>query len=316
MKYANFGSGDAALLTSVPRPALRQNMVSIAEEAGVVIHFRTKASDIEPDGGRLTAETAGQSPRTLTADLIVVADGVHSLADKMVEAFPGGQLRMRTEPLNYVTVLLDEKACAGLSLHHIHFWHQPRSGAVSIGLPNKDGSIAVLLISDYKGVEHGASPFATPDQAQRRLTEDFPRILALDPKLADRLLDRKPGRFYYKSITHYALGRRCVVVGDAGSATPPWAGFGANTAVYSADALIRFMVGMPGDTYQALKGFERHKLALAELILEYADQHGEFLRTKVAETPEDRPIAQALGYLVNEAVEKSNVPDGVKLLRF
>ena len=315
VKYASYGEGDSAILTSVPRPILRQNMVKLAQNEGVSFRFRTEVISLDPDQGQVVMETKG-GKISLAADLIVVADGIHSLADSFITGPLRGSINVRTEKLNYVTVMLSKEACHDMSLHHIHFWHEPKSSAVAIGLPNKDGTIAALLISRFDDVATSKSPFAERQQAIFRLQSDFPQLLQLEADLVDRVLGRKRGNFYYKAISDYVLGRKCVVVGDAGSASPPWAGFGANTAIYSADALLRFIVGLGGNLDQALPSYGQHKRILTELVLDYAEEHGEFLNKEVTKNPEQRPIGPVLGQLVSKAIKRSDIPQGVKLLSF
>ena len=313
-RFATFGDDDAAMLMSVPRPVLRQNMVNLVLEHGVDFSFDCKVISINSDEGQIEVKKGLENTEVINADLVVVADGLHSIADKIITDNLKGSLNIRKEPLNYITVKLDNKACVGQSMHHIHFWHQPEGNSVAIGLPNADGSIAALLISRYEDVSEAASPFQTTEQALSRLTRDFPQLLKMEPNLVSQVIGKKRGHFYYKSITNYILGKKCVVIGDASSACPPWAGFGANTAIYSADALMRFMVGLYPNIDQALISFEHHKKILAELVLNYANQHGEFLSQKVAQNPEQRPIGPVLGQLVKEAINKSNIPEGVSLL--
>ncbi|HEX5798259.1 MAG TPA: NAD(P)/FAD-dependent oxidoreductase [Candidatus Saccharimonadales bacterium] len=315
IKYTEYGEGDKSILTSVPRPVLRQNLVNIVEDQGVKIHFHTKVVEVEPNLGKVVCENKDAIKKELKADVIVLADGIHSLSDVFITALPGGSLGKKQDPLSYISVMLGQKAAKGLSSHHMHFWHKAGSESVAIGMPNKDGTIATLLISPYKDVID-ESPFSMPDQAIERLKQDFPEVLSLEPDLANQVVGRKLGHFHYKSITNYILGDKCIVVGDAGSASPPWAGFGANTAIYSADVLARFLIGCNGDIQEAFLGYEKYKIALAELVLDYANEHGEFLNKEVAERPEKRPIGPVLGQIINKAMEKSDIPDGVELLSF
>jgi kynurenine 3-monooxygenase len=316
VRYASFGDDDAAILTSVPRPTLRRNMVRLTEEKGVKQWFCTSVTALDPDKGEVTIRSDLAGEAKVSADLVVVADGVHSLADSFIEGPLHGSLNLTIEPLNYVTIMLHKDAAENMSLHHVHFWHEPDSKAVAIGLPNKDGTIAVLLASRFDGIPENATPFATYRDTAAKLKHDFPQLLRLEPKLAEWVMGRKRGRFYYKSVSNYRLGEKCVVVGDAASASPPWAGFGANTAIYSADALVRFMIGLKGDLEGALAAYENHKRILAEMVLGYAREHGEFLNKQVASSPGARPIGPVLGQLVNSAVRQTNVPEGVELCTF
>lgn len=307
-KYADFEKSEAALLTCIPRPVLRQNLVDFVEASGISVRFNTKVIGVEPDIGRVTTEDTSGSRQTVVSDLVVIADGIHSLADDLLKHL-GANLNFRTEPLNYITVLLDKEDCTDLSLHHIHFWHQKDRGAVAIGLPNSDGTVAALLISRFEDVGTDESPFETPEATQARIETDFPELLKLAPDLPEKVLKQYRGRFYYKSISQYVLSSRCVVVGDAGSATPPWAGFGANTAIYSADVLAKFLVSTEGNIDQAIEAYQAHVRALSKLVSDYASEHGQFLSSSVAKNPEQRPVGPVLAELISQASAISDRPD-------
>lgn len=311
-KHADFTAGDNTLLVSVPRPVLRQNLVKMAEEVGVSIRFNCNVTSMDTDQGGVVFN----GEERLNADLVVVADGVHSIADKIIKDKLKGSIHFRDEALRYITVLLDKNTCEGLSLHHMHFWHEPTSESVGIGMPNRDGTIAVLLISKFDDVPEEVSPFDTPEHSAERLQRDFPQLMALDPNLPNRVIGRERGYFHYKFIDNYVIGEKTVVIGDASSACPPWAGFGANTAMYSADVLVRFLVGMKDDTKEAILKFQDYNRFLSKRVLNYADQHGKFLNGRVTDHPEERPIGPVLGQIINEVATVADVPSSVELQTF
>lgn len=313
-KHSDFTHGDDTLLVSVPRPVLRQNLVKMAEEKGVKIHFNCNVTSLDTDKGIVTFTK--ETEERLSADLVVVADGVHSIADGIIKNKLKSSIHFRDEALRYITVLLDKETCSGLSLHHMHFWHEPQSSSVAIGMPNKDGTVAVLLISKFDDVSEQISPFDTLEHSLERLQRDFPQLMAIDPNLPHRVLGRERGYFHYKFIDDYAVGKRAVVIGDASSACPPWAGFGANTAMYSADVLVRFLIAMNNDIDEALARFQDYNRLLSERVLDYANQHGKFLNGRVADHPEERPIGPVLGQIINEVNAKADLPVGVELLTF
>lgn len=306
-------TGDAEVLISIPRSKMRENMASLAERAGVKVVYNTEIKNIDVNGSSVTIKNSSSS-YTEAADVLVVADGIHSIADRPLRELGGAGI-LRTDRMRYIQAILNKDVCTKLDTQRIHFWHNKPSQTVAIGLPNGNGTIALLLISEYSDVENGGIPFANLEQTKKRLEIEFPEILKLDQNILSQVVGKQLGRFHYKSIDKYVLGRRTVVVGDAGSASPPWAGFGANTAIYSADSLIRFLSGIK-DIDTALLRYQEHKLELAKLVLSYANQHGEFLNNDVDKNPDDRPIGPVLGKLVNEAQAKSNASNGVELLSF
>jgi 2-polyprenyl-6-methoxyphenol hydroxylase-like FAD-dependent oxidoreductase len=301
-KYAPYQGGPEARSTSIPRPVLRQNLVSLAENEGADIEFNKRVLEVDPDRGRLV--TADE--RVHSADLIVVSDGLHSVSDPLIREMAGAESTKKPERLSYVTATLAGELNHGLSLHHIHFWHEEGVDSYTIGLPNDDGSISLLFISNFADVEPDAHPFATPDDARRRLARDFPQLLSLDPNLPNQLTTRQRGRFYYKSTNQFVLGDKGVVVGDAGCAAPPWVGWGANSALHGADTLVRFMVACEGDVDAALENYQTHLLALSGLMHNYIKDHGDFLGGRVAKHPEERSTP-TLRRLIVQACEDTGL---------
>lgn len=306
---------DEDVLMSIPRPLLRVNMVNMAEKGGVKIVFGAEVRSIEENKGVVTYRHANKDIE-VSGDLVVVADGYRSIVDTKIEKLAGGDLNFKIDPLKYITVKLDNSVTQGLDLNYLHFWHNKEKTAVAIGLPNLNKTISVLLVSPFEGVAAESSPFPNKEEALKRLKRDFPDILQLSPKIIDQVIGRQRGSLYYKSVTNNVLSDACVVLGDASSAAPPWAGFGANTAIFSADMLSRYVFKSDLDLKNALLEYEKYKKVLAELVLKFAHQHGEFLNKNVAQNPEDRPIGPVLAEIIGEVHRRVDVPDGVTLPEF
>lgn len=306
--------GDSQILVSIPRSIIRKNMSKLAQKKGVDIDFNTKVTKVDYKLSKIETIKHDKLSYLNNSDLIIIADGVHSLIDRGYDYLDNEKFTKHTEPMRYIQAILDKQACKNLDTNRIHFWHNKPTNSVAIGLPNGNGTIAVLLISSYSDVPENGVPYINKVSAKERLMKEFPDLLELEVSIVDQIVGKKLGKFHYKSIPKYIYGERCVVVGDAGSASPPWAGFGANTAIYGADMLVRFLVGYQGDIKNALIEYEKLKLKIAELVLDYARDHGEFLNKKVADNPDERPIGPVLGQLINQAIKESNVPQGVELL--
>jgi flavin-dependent dehydrogenase len=304
---------DEDILMSVSRPILRRNMVEYAERVGVKIMFNSRATAVEPNDGRVTVRSSGDVI-DLVADLVVISDGLHSLADKLVGSKYNTNLHLKLDPLKYVTVKLEAGAVEESSLSYIHFWHNADKSSVAIGLPNQDNTVSVLLVSDFNDCKVEESPFPDKEATIQRLIKEFPDIYRIDNEIYRQLIGRPQGRLFHKSIPNNIVGDKCIVVGDASCAFPPWAGFGANTAIYSADALVRYIYGNNENILTSLSEYEEHADMLTKYVREFAKAHGEFLNKDVASKPDSRPIGPVLGKIVNKTIDETEVPDGVELL--
>jgi 2-polyprenyl-6-methoxyphenol hydroxylase-like FAD-dependent oxidoreductase len=280
--YGSYGNDQEHHLVSIPRPVLRKNMTALAQEAGVRRVFNANVTYVHPDAGIVEYELGGIVHK-LSADLVVVSDGLHSLGDEVVQRIAPGVLRQ--DQHEFVSARLRPEDSPGLSMEHIHFWHGGESDAYTIGIPNADGSLGLLLLSAYADLAPREHPFATPQAAEARLRRDFPELYYLSPELARQLPMRHRGRFLYKLAESFIVGARAVLVGDAGCAFPPWAGLGANGAMYAAASLVYQLIDHPGDMAAAMHEYNAHQRALGEIIMDQVAVTGEYLNKGVAKNP-------------------------------
>lgn len=308
-KYTQYGPDPNENLISIPRPVLRKNMVNAAANAGTKLLFNTEVTKIHPHTGEVRYLDSKQHDQRLEADLLVICDGLHSIGDRYIRAIPGAELYLKPEVLSCVSSLLRKDKGHDLSGNHIHFWHED-SGSYTIGIPNADGNTALLLASEYQDITADGRPFATPERAKERLTRDFPRLYAEAPELADQLQKQRVYKFYYKSVSHYVIGKRAVLVGDAACVVPPWAGFGANSAMYAAASLAYQLAHHKEDIAEGLKTYQAQQLVLSRLILTYVANQGEFLSGPVATVPESS-AEQSLAPLVKLARQHSTTTEKV-----
>lgn len=286
--YTDYGSSPDADLINIPRPRLRQNMVTLTLEEGVTIKFNSKVSSLDPDTGTVTYEDGDGGTESLSADLIVVCDGLHSIADGLIKAQSGEDFYHRPELRRIVSALVFPQDNRDLSLHHIHFWYEPGSDSFAVGVPNRDGSVALLMASPYTDKKEGSGLVATTEAAAEHLQRDFPQLFDAYPQLAQQLPDQKVYHFQYKAHSTFRVGKRGVIVGDAAYVMPPWASYGANGAMASASSLVYHLVKRRGDIDAALDDFQDHQRLLSRSMLDYANDHGKFFSGPVMESPNKR----------------------------
>jgi 2-polyprenyl-6-methoxyphenol hydroxylase-like FAD-dependent oxidoreductase len=300
VRYASYGASCDAELVSIPRPVLRQNLVALAEESGVSVMFNTCVTGADSDLVEVTyADENGYIGRK-RADLVVFSDGLHSLAHNLQGPKSTDFVKVWSESRSSFTAIIPAGKGGNLSLRHIHFWHEPDGEGFTVGIPNGDGSIALLVASRFPDVDEEIHPFVTAKTARARLKRDFPRIFEQAPYLAEQLPNRRRGWFYYKLVNQYQVGRRGIIVGDAGCVVPPWAGYGANTAMYAAASLAYQIGRSPYDLQAALDIYSCQQRQVARSLMAFAHDQGDFLSSEVSHDPSGRSEA-ALGPMVQAA---------------
>jgi 2-polyprenyl-6-methoxyphenol hydroxylase-like FAD-dependent oxidoreductase len=324
IRQALYTGGKNGVLISVPRSRLRANLAQLAAERGAQLHFHTTVTSLDK----------------ISADLIAVADGLHSLADDVIATLPGGETSLVVDPQSYISANIP---AGELSTSHIHFWYEAGYDTYTVGIPNQDKTITLLLISPLLGVkgDHEA-PFSAVGDPTEWLMRQFTQIYALSPDLGVELPGRPMGHFHYKLSSHPVIGPRAaafdlvhpaardfqgeplagwspprvhrysmpsrgcvgfgqelapaavraggqwlVVIGDAGSARPPWAGFGGNLALHEAGSLLRCLAFYKGDLTAALPAYQEYLLLLAGLTRDYVEGFGKFMSTRLRLRPEE-----------------------------
>lgn len=294
---AKYGCTDDAMLLSIPRPVLRQNLCTLAEEAGATILFDSKVNRVDPESGSVTyASTDSKASREMQGNLVVFGDGLHSLASDSAKELG---IHMWPEPRNYISGMITPENNPGLSLSRMHFWHEANNGNFTVGIPNADGSVALLIVSLFSDIASDAHPFATPQKAEKRLRRDFSHLYSIAPQLSDQLPHNRRGTFTFKSVERYRLGSKGVIVGDAGLVFPPWAGYGANQAMYGGASLAHALVEHNGDVDQALDDYQKTQQILSKKLIAFVDSQGDFLSGPVANDPAGRS-EPALSMIIDE----------------
>jgi 2-polyprenyl-6-methoxyphenol hydroxylase-like FAD-dependent oxidoreductase len=293
--YAHYGSTPDSEYISIPRSTLRRNLCMLAKEAGADMRFHANAVTADTKTGQVIYKTKDGALQRVQSDLIVFCDGLHTIAnDEAVEL----GMQMWPEPRNFINGRIAPEDNPGFSLQHIHFWHET-TGNYTIGIPNIDGSISLLLVSLFSDIASDEHPFATPEQAQIRLQHDFANLYKVAPQLAERLPNYRRGTFCFKTVEQYRVGKKGVVVGDAAIVFPPWAGYGANQAMYGAAALAQELMLCGGVVDDALENYQVAQKLLCEQLIEFVAGQGDFLSGPVVDDPAGRSD-DALSMIIEE----------------
>lgn len=298
-RYAPYGHSSNDMLLSIPRQRLRRNLVSLAEKSGARLLFDRRVLDADPYSGIVEYQMSEGSRASVSADLVIFADGLHSLADSIA----AGQVTVTSvaEPRTYLAAYIRPEHTAQLSKRHIHFWHEPVEGNYTIGIPNADSSISLLVVSQFSHVAAHEHPYPTPHAARRHLPSHFPRLLEVAPEISAILPSRRRGQFTFKTIDRYVVGEKGVIAGDAACTVPPWAGYGANTSMYAATALVNLLARRDLTQEQSLAEYCLHMRGLTSSLMQFAADQGEFLSSAVATDPAGRS-EDALAPLVRAAL--------------
>jgi 2-polyprenyl-6-methoxyphenol hydroxylase-like FAD-dependent oxidoreductase len=263
---------------SIPRWILAAIQVEEAANKSVEIRFEQEVLKANPKTGLVEwRNLGGVTLESDVFDLIIFADGVSGLGRALLSGRPRCSYSKILDSTEYVQAVLthEDVVRAKLSLKLISFWPSP-DGPV-VGIPNRDGSVNLLIMGTLPGCSEEEPPFRTEHDAAEYLTRRYPQLVEAAPGVISRLPGVRRGHFCSTSTTRWVVGQRAVVVGDAGRCAPPYAGAGAAAAMSDAKTLVRF-IQQEDSLERALRRYEEHRRVASSILLRMTGQHGRFLK--------------------------------------
>jgi kynurenine 3-monooxygenase len=307
--YADYGPTEDDKLVSIPRPLLRQNLCNLAESAGARLSFNAKIESVDCDKGLVSYINNHGNVITARADLIAFCDGLNSLADQLIQQKHGATIDKWSEKRRYVSGMIDGSDNNRLNKNYMHFWHEMNGDRFTIGIPNADSSLACLLVDDNLNRPYSFSDSRA--EIRKRLKHEYPSFSLSAPTIADTLPKGRHSHFWYKTISRYLVGSKGVIIGDAGCAFPPWAGYGANQSMFGAALLVDYLNRSPGKIQLALLNYQHQQLSLSSYLSAFVSKQGDFLSGPVAILPDERSDP-ALGPMIWRSYLATKQPLGQK----
>ncbi|GAB0495128.1 hypothetical protein MMPV_006426 [Pyropia vietnamensis] len=255
-------------LRSVGRATLNKVLLDAAAgTAGVTTVFCAKvvAVDVDtpsvtyvPQQGLRGAQTGKEEcaanapvPNTLTADLVVGADGSFSKVRSALARRPWFDYAQSYVPAAYkelhipAAVATAAAADGTLPREFLHIW--PRGRYMLIALPNADGSFTVTLFLDAIATADGGGPsFASldaggPAAVTTFFRAEFPDALPLLPDLVADWAANPTAALPTVRCAPYHYASSVVLVGDAAHAIVPFYGQGCNAALEDVRVLANLL---------------------------------------------------------------------------
>jgi len=262
-------------INSVSRAELNMLLLSKAEDAGVKVHFNVKciSADLKNATTKFKSYT-DQSITTVTADLVIGADGFNSaVRDAMYdkhrellfsfsqEYLTHGYKELHIPPGPNGSFIIDKGA--------LHIW--PRGGHMIIALPNEDGSFTVTLFHAFPG-EEGFDNLDSDEKILAFFQKHYPHATMLMPSLLEDFKANPTGSLATVKCYPWQAYGKTTLIGDAAHAIVPFYGQGMNASFEDCYEFAKIHDETPGDWKTILNVFqERRKIdadAIAELALD------------------------------------------------
>ncbi len=221
---------------SVSRDDLNKELIDSAVAYGVVFHFERTYRDSDPKAGRVIFETPNGGHETVSADLIIGADGAFSKVRRSLnKAF---RARHGLFPSGYKEITIRPEASLRLDRYAIHIWQ--RQGWFLVALPNLDGSFRGTLIMPREG-EIGFVSMCNEERAESFLRQELADIYPYFANPVGEMLGNPVGDIISVRCEHYCAWGKVLLIGDAAHAMVPFLGQGINAGFEDCQVLSRVL---------------------------------------------------------------------------
>ncbi len=280
MTFQPYGKEGQAIY-SVPRGDLNMELLNLAEESGVEMHFDLKCDHIDTEKGASQFENPSGEKVNFQNDVLFGADGAFSAVRNSFYRKDRFDYQQMYLTHGYKELEIPPKEGGGFLLEpeYLHIW--PRGDFMLIALPNFDGSFTCTLFFPFEGTPSFSSIEKTG--IHEFFKETFPDAYELMPDF---------GKVYRENPTSSLVTVRCYpwlfddkvcLLGDSAHAIVPFYGQGMNCGFEDCTVLAGILDESNGDWNRALNRYQEERKKDADAISELALNNFIEMRDKVAD---------------------------------
>jgi kynurenine 3-monooxygenase len=265
-----YGIHEYEALYSISRERLVHCLLDAAEATGKVqIRFRQKLQTIDWSAATLSLDDAGEMP----FEVLIGADGAGSRVRRSMRQVGDFEVREELLDAGYKRLAIPAKpdGLPALEPHALHVW--PRGGYMMVAMPDIDGSFAAMLFLPRRGDHRMPWGFAELDSWTRQqafMSFNFPDVSPLMPRLEQEFRDNPIGPMGTIRCSHWHIGGRGLLIGDAAHTIVPFHGQGVNAAFEDCTALMEIIDSGVDDWDTAFSQLQHARRANTEAMADMA----------------------------------------------
>jgi len=238
---------------SIRRTDLWRSLHAAAERHGVDVRFDARCMAIDGDARTVSVANRRGDRGELSFDVLIGADGVHSMVRRSLEE--GGQAvtESRTLRHRFLHLGIPVSRAAPLDRHALHIW--PRGDHLLVALPNTDGSFTATLFFPEDAA--AAETTSSRDGLQRLFHARFADAVPFVEHLAESLASHPIGRIFSTQCRPWSNAESMLLIGDAAHTMPPFYGQGMNCALEDCRVLMECVARHAPQWPRICQEFER-----------------------------------------------------------
>lgn len=283
LHYQPYGNNDQAIF-SVSRGEINSKLMTIAEQAGAVIHFNQECIGVQLQEGKASFKNTQTGELTdAGADVVFATDGAFSAARyhgmQKLDQFNYSQQYI---PDGYREILLpaNEDGSYKLDKNTLHIW--PRGRFMLIALPNFDGSFTCTLFMPFEGHTHCFNNLTSKEKVNQFFEEVFPDFYNMMPTIADEWELHPLSSLAIIRCYPWTNGK-LALMGDAAHATVPFFGQGMNAGFEDCSVMWDLMNKHHENWSEIFKAYEIMRKPNGDAVQDLSLLNYIVMRDKVAD---------------------------------
>ena len=271
-------------INSVSRGELNKQLMTIAEEHGVNIHFNEKCKTLDWNNDKIEFEnTAGKQLPSSKADIIFGADGAFSAARL--------QHQLQHDKFDYHQYYIDcgykelsippnEEGEFALEPNALHIW--PRKDYMLIALPNLDKTFTCTLFFPFEG-ELSFDKINTEEKVKQFFATNFADVVPLMPDYVNEFFTNPTSSLVTIKCFPWVKDDKFALIGDAAHALVPFFGQGMNCGFEDCRILDELIEKNGDDWHKILSEYQTLRKPDADAIADMAANNFTEMRDRTAD---------------------------------
>ena len=283
-EYHQYYGKEGEAIFSISRGILNREMITLAENAGVIFRFKEKVWNVDlPEAKVYTGDTERSAWQEYQFDTIFGADGAFSRVrhkmqrrsrfDYSQDFLDAGYKELRIPANADGTHKLDPKS--------LHIW--PRGKFMLIALPNLDGTFTCTLFMPHEGA-NSFETLTSKDQVLKFWKKHFPGTIAFMPTLLEDFEQNPTSALVTIKCYPWTYWNKVALIGDAAHAVVPFYGQGMNAGFEDISVLMKIIDAQSSaDWTQVFENYQESRKPNADAIAELSYQNFIEMSSKTAD---------------------------------
>ena len=282
-EYYQYYGKEGEAIYSISRGILNREMITLAENEGVVFRFEEKVWDVHlPEAKIYTGETERGAWKEYQYDLVFGADGAFSRVRHKMQRRSRFDYSQDFLDTGYkeLRIPANPDGTHQLDKNSLHIW--PRGKFMLIALPNQDGTFTCTLFMPHEG-ENSFAQLTDSDRVQAFWNTHFSDTLALMPTLLEDFENNPQSALVTMKCYPWTYWDKVALVGDAAHAVVPFYGQGMNAGFEDISVLSAIMDQYGSDWEQVFEVYQKERKPNADAIAELSYRNFMEMSSKTAD---------------------------------